>query len=84
LKFYVYYRVAARDAAAAIASVRALHAGLRGRGLTAELLRRPGAAAGDVTLMEVYADEAAAAEGETASAAWRIGARHVEAFEPLD
>jgi len=91
LRHYVYYRVGAADVAAALAAARTVQQDLRERwpGLGAELLRRPGEAAGQVTLMEVYAFadperlaavEAAAAQ---ATARWLQGDRHVEVFDPV-
>ena len=86
---YVYYRVAAADAADVTAAVRAAQAILceRHPKCTAELLRRVD---GDsATLMEVWCsiDDAAAAIEQTMVAAvarWPIGARHVEVFDTVD
>lgn len=91
LRHYVYYRVGAADVDAAVAAVVAVQRALAAvhQGLSAECLRRPGAAADEVTLMEVYAfqaghDRAAIeARAAAASARWRRGGRHVEAFEAL-
>lgn len=91
LRHYVYYRVGAADLEAALAAARAVQQRLRERcpGLAAELLRRPSEAAGQVTLMEVYAfaDAAQAAAVETAAAQatarWLLGDRHVEVFDPV-
>lgn len=92
LRHYVYYRVAEADLAAAVAAVQAAQRRLRdaNAGLHTECLRRPGAKDGLVTLMEIYAfatthDTAAVeAQAAAASAPWRRGERHVEAFVPLD
>ncbi len=88
-RHYVYYRVAQAHLADAVVVVRALHAGLRQAGVASELLRRPEAAKGQVTLMDVYTlADAAAREFETRAAAalapWLDGPRHVEIFEALD
>lgn len=90
---FVYYRVRAEDAAAAIAAVQACQARLRltWPGLVCTLSRRADEAAEHVTLMETYAHAdgvAAAARREierelgTAVQAWRLGERHVEVFVP--
>ncbi len=92
LRHYVYYRVGEADLGAAVAAVGTVQRALRNAhpGLSAECLRRPGAKDGLVTLMEVYAfgpahDPAAVeAEAAAASAPWRRGERHVEAFVPPD
>ncbi|MDE2397512.1 MAG: DUF4936 family protein [Burkholderiales bacterium] len=94
-RHYVYYRVHEPDLADACATVAALQRELRAAhpGLEAELLRRPGAAEGFVTLMEVYAkppgleaELGAAIEVEAAARLGRVlvGPRHVEVFETLD
>ncbi len=90
-RHYVYYRVGVADGAAAVAGVLAEQAALRAAhpGLATECLRRPDAADGLVTLMEVYAfaagqDPAAIEQrAAAASARWCRGARHVEVFETL-
>ncbi len=91
LRHYVYYRVDAGDADAAVAAAQAVQARLRAEhpGLQAELLKRPGLRDGQVTLMETYAfapqQDAAAVESQAAAATagWRRGPRHVEVFERL-
>ncbi len=94
-RHYVYYRVDEQDLAAALDGARAgidvLCAGWPA--LHAELLRRPGSAAGQVTLMEVFdagpagIDAAGAARIEATMtrhvAPWIRGARHVEVFDLL-
>ena len=90
---FVYYRVRAADVAAAIAAVRALHAGLQAAlpGLVCTLSRRADDAADLPTLMETYGHvdgvgdtwrleiERVAREG---LAAWTVGERHIEVFVP--
>ena len=88
MRHYVYYRVPEAQLQAALAALQPLHAELRRGGTALELLRRPGAPQGRVTLMEVYSlDDAAAAAFEARAAAalapWLDGQRHVEQFEPL-
>ncbi len=90
-RHYVYYRVAQADLAVAVAAVGAVQAALKARhaGLGAELLRRPGARDGAVTLMEVWifdaGHDAQAIETEAAAASqrWCRDGRHLEVFEPL-
>ena len=90
-RHYVYYRVLQGHLADATTAVSALQATLRSRhaGLQAELLRRPGATAGMVTLMEIYGgiDDAQAAAIEADALAtlspWIAGERHVEVFETI-
>jgi hypothetical protein len=92
-EIYVYYRVAAADAAAVADQVRAMQAGLCARhpGLQARLLRRPVAATDPQTWMEVYAMPGGVSEalqGEIESAAAALlrsiqGPRHCEVFEAL-
>jgi hypothetical protein len=88
VRHYVYYRVPEAQLQDALVALRPLHAGLRRDGTAVELLRRPGAPQGRVTLMEVYALDATAAVAYEAAAAaalapWLDGQRHVEQFEPL-
>ncbi len=91
LRHYVYYRVGSDDVGAVAAAVMAAQRALVAAhpGLAAECLRRPGAADGQVTLMEVYdfapGHDTAAIEARAAaaSARWCRGARHVEVFEPF-
>ncbi len=94
LERYVYYRVAETDLPEALMAVVSMQRRLVAAhpGLEALRLRRPGAADGFVTLMEVYrapggigmalerAIEAAAA---VALAGRLVGSRHLEDFEPL-
>ena len=94
-ELFVYYRVPAAEAAAALAQVQALHAELRSiaPGLDARLLRRPDEAGGQQTWMETYALDAcegpagvgpelqAEIEARAARLVTRIaGSRHVEVF----
>jgi hypothetical protein len=84
IRRYVYYRVAAADAAVTVEAVRAAQRRLF-PGARAELLRRPEVdREGLVTLMEVYhvetEDALAERELDAASAPWRRGERHVEDF----
>lgn len=96
-RLYVYYRLPAACLADALAPLHAATAALcRARpGLRCELLRRPGAPQGEVTLMECWQHPAgidavtasaiaAALEGALAHALGTAPARHVEWFEPLD
>ncbi|WP_425259476.1 DUF4936 family protein [Rubrivivax sp. RP6-9] len=88
MRHYVYYRVPEAQLQAALAALRPLHAELRRAGTAVELLRRPGAPRGLVTLMDVYsADDPTAARFEARAAAalapWLDGSRHVEQFEPV-
>jgi hypothetical protein len=96
-RVYVYYRVDAAQADAAIAAARRAQVLLRERhvGLRADLMRRPETTDGHVTLMEAYARDAAVspdgidaallrdieAEVAPATASWMVGARHVEVFD---
>lgn len=97
-ELFVYYRVAAAQAAIAHAQVQALHAELRAVApeLNARLLRRPDEPAGQQTWMETYSvDPALDAAGvsvelqaEIEAHAARLlgtiaGPRHVEVFIPL-
>ena len=90
---FVYYRVRAAGAAAAISAVQAGQADLRVTlpGLACTLSRRADEAAEYLTLMETYAH----ADGVTAAAqrdierqtraaisAWLVGERHIEVFVP--
>ena len=87
-RIYVYYRIAQTDLYAVRETVQALQARLCAdhAGLRAELLRRPEAAEGQLTLMETYACEQGidaalqAAIEAAASHAGLAGPRHVEAF----
>ena len=90
---FVYYRVSAADAAAAIAAVQVCQAHFRlaSPGLVCTLSRRADDAAEHLTLMETYAH----ADGVTAAVqrdierqmraaleAWLVGERHIEVFVP--
>jgi hypothetical protein len=79
LRRYVYYRVREADLAAATAALRALPGDV-------ELLRRPEANDGFVTLMEVHRGDDPALEARCAAAIapWLQGVRHVEVFAPLE
>ena len=94
-ELFVYYRVAATDAAAAQAQVQALHAELKALspGLGCRLLRQPEGSAGQQTWMEIYAldpvhepngvspELQAEIEARAARLVTRIvGPRHVEVF----
>jgi hypothetical protein len=88
-RHYVYYRVPQAQLAEAVAVIQALHAGLQQAGVSPELLRRPGAVNGQVTLMDVYTLaelDALAFEARAAAALapWLDGQRHVEIFDRLD
>jgi len=76
---YVYYKVAERDVAAVVEALRPLR-----ERQPFELWRRPGAAAGLVTLMEVHGDADDDTEAAAALAPWRVGERHVEIFDAFD
>jgi hypothetical protein len=87
-RIYVYYRIAQADLDAVREKVLALQARLCAdhAGLRAELLRRPEAAEGQLTLMEIYVCEQGidaalqAAIEAAASYAGLAGPRHLEAF----
>lgn len=95
-ELYIYYRVTQADLPRALAIVRDFQRSLRSAhaGLAARVLRRPNAASGEMTLMEIYAldrasgiDEALRARIDTAAEALGsllTSARHVETFESLD
>ena len=78
LRRYVYYRVREGDLEAAGAALRALHGDV-------DLLRRPGASDGLVTLMELHRSDDATLEARCAAAVapWLQGVRHIEVFAPL-
>jgi len=91
LQLYVYYRLPHAALAAAAAAARGLQAELAAAwpGLDCALLRRPEAADGQLTLMEVYRGVPAPGfEAALQAAAARRPAlpaqRHVERFVPLD
>ena len=94
LQRYVYYAVAEADLAEVAAAVVAMQRRLvvAHPGLEAERLRRPGAADGRVTLMEIYRasggvsealGRAIEAEAALTLAGRLAGSRHLEDFEPL-
>ena len=81
MALYVYYRVPEADAAEALAAFRAA----RGASDEPRLMRRPDAAQGLQTWMEVYDSAAGEAEARIAAAmaVWVSGERHREHFVPL-
>lgn len=87
-RLYVYYKLPEATLAATVDAVHRVQAALRAAhpGLQADLLRRPEAPAGLVTLMETYAGaltpavEAAIAEATSALPQ----PRHSERFIPLE
>jgi hypothetical protein len=94
---FVYYRVQAAQADAAIEAARRMqqHLCARHAGLRAAVMRRPEPVDGTVTLMETYARDAGAAPGgidevlqraidtqaALAMVAWTSGPRHAEVFD---
>lgn len=89
---YVYYKVQAADAESLQQAVIAMQAALSAaHGLAPQLKRRPQAAEGVQTWMEVYpaAEDDAflaaldAAVAQAGLAQWISGPRHVEMFEDL-
>lgn len=88
---YIYYQVSEANAAALELRVRAMQARLAGeRGISGQLKRRPEAADGKQTWMEIYQaapagfDAAlAAAVQDAALGELTAGARHVEIFTDL-
>ncbi|WP_374580783.1 DUF4936 family protein [Pseudoduganella sp.] len=92
MDLYVYYKVQDAVAADLQAAVIAMQAGLAAaHGVAPQLKRRPPAADGPQTWMEVYpsVDSAAfsaaleAAVAQAGLARWIDGPRHVEIFEDL-
>ena len=91
MDLYVYYKVHAAQTAGLQEAVVAMQSALASaHGVAAQLKRRPQAADGVQTWMEVYpgvaAGFSAALEGAAAKAGlarWISGPRHVEAFEDL-
>jgi len=97
-ELYVYYRVAPADWRAAVQAVRELQRRLCAEhpGLIARVLRRPGASADAVTLMEIYAFDDGRRAGVDAAlrsrideaarplAPWLAGPRQTEVFDALD
>lgn len=91
---YVYYRVRAEDAHAAVAAARGLHARWRREyaGLACALMRREDEREpAFVTLMEIFSapagvprEQQAAIESAShaALAPWLVGERHAEVFVP--
>jgi hypothetical protein len=88
---YIYYRVSEGNAAALELRVRAMQARLAGeRGIAGQLKRRPEAADGKQTWMEIYpaapdgfAAALAAAVQDAALAELTDGTRHIEIFTDL-
>jgi hypothetical protein len=94
---FIYYRVTATHAQAAIEAATRMQAALRARhpGLEAQLMRRTDDADPNPTLMETYAidagsspfgiDAAVRADIEQCAAAalgaWLVGSRHLEEFD---
>ncbi len=92
-ELFIYYRIRAGDAVAALAAAESMQAQLRAGhpGLEARLLRRPESEAGRETWMECYrgveGSAALVAAIERAAAGWSglvDGTRHVEVFEAFD
>jgi len=92
-QLFVYFRVRADDAAAAVAALRRLQAGWMAEdsGLRCELMQRVDEPAGHVTLMEVYRHAQGVApawrqriehEAGATLAHWLVGERHQELFAP--
>jgi hypothetical protein len=90
-ELYLYWRVAAADAAQAVDATRRWQRELQGQvpGLAARLLQRADGTAGDATLMEIYSlaggvgaavQQRIVDEGAAATAPWRRGVRHLEVF----
>ncbi len=81
MALYVYYRIREADASGALAAFRAA----RGSTATPQLMRRPDAAQGLQTWMEVYDGTSTDAEPDIAAAMapWISGERHLEHFVPL-
>jgi hypothetical protein len=91
---FVYWRVDADRAEAAVLAVQAFHAGLRVKqpGVQTSLYRRSEASKAGVTLMEIYAaaggfDDARQvgllADASQVLAGWALEGRHVEVFDQL-
>jgi hypothetical protein len=91
IDLYVYYKVRESDAAALAPRVRAMQAALATRhGVAVQLKRRPGAAEGLQTWMEVYpqagddfAGELEAAAAQAGLGALLAGPRRAEIFTDL-
>ena len=93
-ELFIYWQVAATEAAAAVQAVRAFHAEWSATrpGIQARFYRRADEAQGSITLMETYAtpgdfDDALQAEllgaASQALAGWAREGRHVEVFDRL-
>ena len=95
-EIFIYWRVAPQALAKAGSAMQAWQAALRARhpGLQTRLYSRSDTAAGDATVMETYVltgaegidgalHGAIVEQGAEAAAAWCLGTRHVEVFEPL-
>lgn len=88
---YIYYQVSEGNAAALELRVRAMQARLAGeRGIAGQLKRRPEAADGKQTWMEIYLAAPAAFDAALATAVRDAalteltdGARHIEIFTDL-
>lgn len=82
---YIYWKVAPRDLAPALAAVRSFQSTLEE---TADVQRRVEDTDGAVTLMEIYPglDAAGCSEritrSQAALGAWAVAGRHAEVFEP--
>ena len=94
-ELYVYYRVDARDAAAAARALDTVQQALRRDvpGLVARRLRRCEGVDGPQTWMETYALpgrgldaelQARIADAAQVMSGWTIGDRHVEVFAPFE
>jgi hypothetical protein len=99
-QLFVYWRVAAADAAAAAAAIRGWQSKLHGQhpALHAHLFTRVPQADDEVTLMETYAIASAMsgigidaalqrrieAEGQSIARCWLRGVRHIEVFDACD
>jgi len=92
MDLYVYYKVQAAQAAGLQGAVIAMQSALSAaHGVAAQLKRRPQAAEGMQTWMEVYPAVAGhsflaaldAAVAQAGLAQWIAGPRHVEIFEDL-
>jgi len=91
-ELFIYYRIRADAAGAALEAVQAMQARLRREhaGLAARLLRRPEEHDEQQTWMEIYASpagvtpdlESRIAEAAAALAPFIVGSRHTEVFVP--
>jgi hypothetical protein len=91
-RLYIYFRVRRESEAAALATLRELHAAWQVAmpGLRCELLRRVDQS-GDVTLMETHVcaqgvsvewQQRIERDASARLQPWLVGERHVEVFEP--